>query len=336
MGIAFRVILSAGIVVAGASGCGGGGTIFGPRVDTADSCGKEHADFVDSKSFYIEQIGQGVLLGAVGGAAIGALTAAATGGNAGKGALIGGAVGGVAGGAAGYFNARQKEATDSASLSRTVNGDVTRATVEIDRATTTFGLLRACRFVAADRIKADFTAGKLSHDQAAAALASEKQRFDDELKLAREIGTKMADENQQFRFASDSLVKDDPAAKKELAARQAALAYTATARVKVRAAPAADAKLLDTLAKGQHVQVAGGDQPAEWRQVTLTSDKSGYVPAKYLAPPGAKPPPSDNPNVQVAVAATESIPQKRAAYGKSVDDAAAQSNISFNLDNGTG
>ena len=37
-------------------------------------------------------------------------------------------------------------------------------------------------------------------------------------------------------------------------------------------------------------------------------------------------------NVQVAVAATETIPEKRVAYGRSVDDAAKQSNLSFNLD----
>jgi outer membrane lipoprotein SlyB len=335
---ATRLLLSASLAMSGIGGCAtGGGSLFS-SVDASDACGKEHAAFADSKSFYLERTAEGAILGALGGAALGALTAKATGQNVGAGAAIGAGVGTVAGGAAGYYTARQQQAADQASLSNSVYGDVSKASAEIDRASTTFGLLRNCRFAAADRIRGDFGQNKLSRDQAALQLADHKRRFDDELKLARDYGAKMADQDQQFRFASDNLVKQDPEAQKVMTQRAAQLAYTTTAPVKVRAQPATTAATVDSLSKGQRVRVTPGDEANDWRQVSLKGDQTGYVPAKFLAPPGTvtPPPTTANKNVQVAVAATETIPEKRAAYGHAVDDAAKQSNLTFNLDHSTG
>jgi uncharacterized protein YraI/outer membrane lipoprotein SlyB len=335
---ATRLLLSASIALSGIAGCAsGGGSIFS-SVDSSDACGKEHAAFADSKSFYLERTAEGALLGALGGAALGALTAKATGKNVGAGAAIGAGVGGVAGGAAGYYTARQQQATDQASLSTAVYGDVSKASAEIDRASTTFGLLRNCRFAAADRVRGDFGQGRLPRDQAAALLADHKRRFDEELKLARDYGAKMADQDQQFRFAADSLVKQDPAAQLVMTQRAAQLAYTTTAPVKVRAEPSPSGAPIVSLPKGQRVQVAPGEETNDWRQVSLKGDQTGYVPARYLAPPSkvTPPPATDNKNVQVAVAATETIPEKRAAYGQAVDDAAKQSTLTFNLDHTTG
>jgi outer membrane lipoprotein SlyB/uncharacterized protein YraI len=335
---ATRLLLSASIALSGIGGCaGGGGSIFS-SVDASDACGKEHTAFADSKSFYLERTAEGALLGALGGAAIGALTATAAHKDAATGALIGAGVGGVAGGAAGYYTARQQQAADQAALSNSVYGDVTKASAEIDRASTTFGLLRNCRFAAAERVRTDFGQGKLSRDQAAAILADHKRRFDDEIALARQYGAKMAEQDQQFRFAADSLVKQDPAAQQVMTQRAAQLAYTTTAPVKVRAEPSASAAAISSLPKGQRVRVAPGEEANDWRQVSLKDDQTGYVPARFLAPPGrvTPPPASANKNVQVAVAATETIPEKRAAYGRAVDDAARQSNLTFNLDHATG
>ena len=336
--VATRLLLSASIAASGIAGCAsGGGSIFS-SVDASDACGKEHTAFADSKSFYLERTAEGALLGALGGAAIGALTAKAAGKNAGTGAVIGAGVGGVAGGAAGYYTARQQQAADQASLSTAVYGDVTKATAEIDRASTTFGLLRNCRFAAADRVRTDFSQGRLPRDQAAALLADQKRRFDEEIKLAGEYRAKMAEQDQQFRFASDSLVKQDPEAQQVMTQRAAQLAYTTTAPVKIRAEPSQSGAPIGSLPKGQRVQVAPGEETNDWRQISLQGDQTGYVPAKYLAPPGAvtPPPATNNRNVQVAVAATETIPEKRAAYGREVDDAARQSNLTFNLDHSTG
>ena len=335
--VATRLLLGASIALSGAGGCANGGGSMFSSVDASDSCGKEHTAFADSKSFYLERTAEGALLGALGGAVIGALTAKASHQNAGTGALIGAGAGGIAGGAAGYYTARQQQAADQASLSASIYGDVTKASAEIDRASTTFVLLRNCRFATADRVRGDFSHGKMSRDQATAVLADQKRRFDDELKLAHDYGAKMAEQDQQFRFAADSLVKQDPEAQKVVTQRAAQLAYTTTAPVQVRAEPSPSAAPIVSLPKGERVRVAPGETN-DWRQISLQGDQTGYVPAKFLAPPGAvtPPPATNNRNVQVAVAATETIPEKRAAYGREVDDAARQSNLTFNLDHSTG
>jgi hypothetical protein len=343
---AIRLVLAGSLVISSVASCStGGSTVFSTSADPSDPCGREHAAFADSKSFYFEQVAQGAMLGALVGAALGAVAAAAAGGNAGKGAAIGAGAGALTGGAAGYFNARQQQAADQAALSNTVYNDLGRATQEMDRATTTFAALRACRFATADRIKAEFRQGTLSREQAAQQLGDEKQRFDEELALARQYGAKMAEQDQQFRFAADSLVKDDPQAQQALAAMGAG-DFVATGAASVRSAPSADATRVASLSKGQRVRGLPDSASADWRKVALDDGTTGYVSARLLASAGAAPaaaspaagtsaaapPAAANRNVQVAVAATETLPEKRAAYDQSVNDAAKQSSLSFNLD----
>jgi Bacterial SH3 domain len=340
--IAVRLVVATSLLFAGPLSCTSGGTMFSTRADASDPCGREHAAFADSKSFYFEQVAQGALLGALGGAALGALAASASGGNAGKGAAIGAGAGLVAGGAAGYFNARQQQTADRVALANSVYGDASRASQEMDRATTTFAALRNCRFAAADRVKAAFRQGALPRDQAAAQLADHKHRFDEEIVLARQYGAKMAEQDQQFRFAADSLVKQDPAAQQALANRAAQLGtgtYVATAPANVRNAPSADADKVGALVKGQQVHVVPDAAGPEWRKLALDDGGAGYVSSRFLAPAAnapaasaAAPTPATSRNVQVAVAATETIPEKRLAYGRAVDDADKQSSLSFNLD----
>ena len=347
--LAFRLALSCSLVIAGTAACQNGGTMFSGRADASDACGREHVTFAESKSFYLQQVAQGALLGTLGGAALGALAASASHGDVGRGAAIGAGAGLVAGGTAGYFNARRQQAADQAGLANSIYGDISKASQEMDRATTTFVAVRNCRFAEANRIKGAFRQGALGRDQAAAQLGDQKRRFDDELALARQYGAKMTEQDQQFRFAADSLVKQDPAAQQALATRAAQLGtgdYVAIVAVVVRSAPSTGADRVAALRKGQHVRGLADPASGEWHKIALEDGgSSGYVLSKYLspatrsaAPPPALVPPAAPPtaatsrNVQVAVAATETIPEKRVAYNRSVDDAARQSNLSFNLD----
>ena len=346
--LAFRLALSCTLIIAGTAACQSGGTMFSGGADASDACGREHVAFAESKSFYLQQVAQGALLGTLGGAALGALAASASHGDVGKGAAIGAGAGLVAGGAAGYFNARRQQSVDQAALSNSIYGDISKASQEMDRATTTFAAVRNCRFAAANRIKVAYRQG-LSRDLAAAQLGDQKRRFDDELALARQYGAKMTEQDQQFRFAADSLVKQDPAAQQALASRAAQMGtgeYVAIVAVVVRGAPSTGADRVAALRKGQHVHGLAEPTTGEWHKIALEDGgSSGYVLSKYLTPAtkSAAPPPapvaaatSPTPvtsrNVQVAVAATETIPEKRVAYNRSVDDAARQSNLSFNLD----
>ena len=347
--LAFRLALSCTLIIAGTAACQSGGTMFSGGADASDACGREHVAFAESKSFYLQQVAQGALLGTLGGAALGALAASASHGDVGKGAAIGAGAGLVAGGAAGYFNARRQQSVDQAALSNSIYGDISKASQEMDRATTTFTAVRNCRFAQANRIKGAFRQGTLSRGQAAAQLGDQKRRFDDELALARQYGAKMTEQDQQFRFAADSLVKQDPAAQQALASRAAQMGtgeYVAIVAVVVRGAPSTGADRVAALSKGQHVRGLADPATGEWHKIALEDGgSSGYVLSKYLsaatksalAPPppaaaAAPPTPATSRNVQVAVAATETIPEKRVAYNRSVDDAAKQSNLSFNLD----
>ncbi|HEX6841936.1 MAG TPA: SH3 domain-containing protein [Stellaceae bacterium] len=347
--LAFRLALCCSLVVAGTSACQNGGTMFSGSADASDACGREHVAFAESKSFYLQQVAQGALLGTLGGAVLGALAASASHGDVGKGAAIGAGAGLVAGGTAGYFNARQQQAADQAALSSSIYGDISKASQEMDRATTTFAAVRNCRFAQANRIKGAFRQGTLGREQAVAELGDQKRRFDDELALARQYGAKMTEQDQQFRFAADSLVKQDPAAQQALASRAAQMGtgdYVAIVAVVVRGAPSTSAARVAALSKGQHVHGVADPATGEWHRISLEDGgSSGYVLSKYLSPAtkSAAAPPAPVPatappvaattrNVQVAVAATETIPEKRVAYNRSVDDAAKQSNLSFNLD----
>jgi Bacterial SH3 domain len=346
--LALRLALSCSLVIAGTTACQNGGTMFSGGADASDACGREHVAFAESKSFYLQQVAQGALLGTLGGAALGALAASASHGDVGKGAAIGAGAGLLAGGTAGYFNARRQQAADQATLSNSIYGDMSKASQEMDRATTTFAAVRNCRFAQANRIKAAYRQG-LSRDLAVAQLNDQKRRFDDELALARQYGAKMTEQDQQFRFAADSLVKQDPAAQQALASRAAQMGtgeYVAIVAVVVRSGPSASADRVAALTKGQHVHGLADPTTGEWHKIALEDGgSSGYVLSKYLspstksaAPPpapvaaAAPPSPATSRNVQVAVAATETIPEKRVAYNRSVDDAAKQSNLSFNLD----
>lgn len=334
---ALHVALAGSLIVSGLNGCAAGGNIFSSAADPNDACGHEHAAFADSKSYYLQEVAQGALLGAGLGAIIGGLT------GGGRGAAIGAGVGAVGGGAIGFANAQQQQNADQLRLANSAYADVSQAAQQIDRVSTTFGLLRNCRFAVADRVRAGYQQGLVPREQAALQLADQRRRFDDELVLARQYGAKMAQQDQDFRKASDELVRQDPYAQQVMATRSAARGdYVATASVSVRESPSGSAERIGSLHKGQAVRVADDSSAEGWRRVALEDGTEGFVVAKYLAPAGSRavsgstsaklPPETASPTVQVAVAATETIPEKRLAYNSAVDAAEHQSSLSFDLD----
>src|SRR5260370_42544747 len=163
----------------------------------------------------------------------------------------------------------------------------------MDRATTALSAPRGCSFAAADRIKAGFRQGVLTREQAAVQLGDQKRRFDEELALAREYGAKMAEQDQQFRFAADSLVKQDPGAQQVLASRAAQMGtgdYVATAAVAVRSSPSSSADRVAALGKGQRVHGLADPAAAEWRTIVLHDGGPGHCSTQF-PPPAPNPPP---------------------------------------------
>ncbi len=359
---ALRLVLVSSLIVGDLAGCANGGGMFSSKVDPNDACGVQHRDFADSQNYYMSAAAQGALTGAVGGAAIGALFAAATGGNVARGAAIGAGSGAVAGAYQGYWNAKQKDIQDQSKLSQSIYDDVRKASTELDRVDHTFATLWQCRREHAALVKAQYRQGTLTHDQAAKDLADQQSRFKDELALAHKYGAKMADQAQSFQVAAQNLAKDDPAAQQALNSPRhyglAAPAPTATGgfiintAANIRKAPSAAAERIVGLFPGAQVQAPDPADANGWRKITFNGGQEGYVLDKFLSPagtplpgaatkpatpaapaaPAAPPPEPTDTKVAVAQNVTETIPEKREHYDKSVGDAEKDSAIAFNLD----
>jgi outer membrane lipoprotein SlyB len=347
-----RLLVIGSLVAGDLAGCANGGNMFSSGVDKSDACGVQHRDFADSQNYYMSETLAGGITGALGGAAMGALLAAATGGNIGRGAAIGAGTGAVAGAYAGYWNAKQKDYQDQVALTNSVYDDVKKASTQLDHTDHAFALLKQCRFEQAALIKAYLKDHTITRDQANAMLADQRKRFTDELALAKKYGAKMADQDQSFRFAAGNIAKDDPDAQAALNAPKQATAsggsptatgtFTVAQGINVRKAPDAHSQLVGALYPGAQVQAP---QPADangWRQITFNGGSQGYVMDKFLTPGGAAAPTAvaaapapavESADKKVAVAqVTETIPEKREHYDKSVADADKDSAIAFNLD----
>jgi hypothetical protein len=180
--------------------------------DKDDVCGPQRAAFEDSEAHYGLAVVKGAAVGAAVGAGLGALGAAIGGGDVGKSAAIGAGAGAVTGGVGGYFLEKQRTTPDPQALAMTIQSDVAAENAEIDKATTSFAQLRQCRFAAAEQVKADYAAGRISREEAVRRLDDLRRRFDADLVKAQEMGVKMNEKAKQFQYASDQLVREDPQA----------------------------------------------------------------------------------------------------------------------------
>jgi len=181
--------------------------------DPSDICGVAHAELLNSKGYFERSIVEGAIVGTLAGALSGALIAGASGQNVGTGAAIGAGTGLLAGAAAGYWQAKQQQNQDVASLTTSINADMDRESAEVARASAAFDKVAACRQKAAQAIKADFKAGLIGRDVALQRMEEQKRRFREEVAAAEEIGAKMVERQREFATASDQLLEKDPQAK---------------------------------------------------------------------------------------------------------------------------
>jgi len=173
-----------------------------------------------SEHYYAQSIAEGAAIGGLSGAGIGAITGLITGGDIGTAALIGGLSGAVAGGIGGYYNAKQKDIADEQALAASVRNDILAANGEIDRTAVAFAKLRDCRFAAAERIKSEYKAGRLPRDKAVKQLGELKQQFDEDIKIAQELGLKMGSRLTEFQNANNQILAKDPNARAMLTAEK--------------------------------------------------------------------------------------------------------------------
>jgi hypothetical protein len=177
------------------------------QIAADDPCGTARQQLKSIEDYFL----QSAAAGAVGGALLGALAGGLIGGDA-KGAAIGAVAGAAAGGLGGYFLAKQQaNQGDPSATARSISGDITTDNAQLDRVSTAFRGARDCRFNAAERVKADFRAGRIDRNAAQSRLARQRTLFNEDIEFARGLGSKFEERGNEFRFASDQLVGPTPA-----------------------------------------------------------------------------------------------------------------------------
>jgi hypothetical protein len=199
---ALRRVALISLAAAVAAGC----ATVGPRAeDAGDVCWSQRTELRGAQDYYARAVVEGAAMGA----ALGGLAGLVTGQSA-RSVAIGATAGAVAGGIGGYYMAKQRVATDAATLSASVYQDVIGANQQIDRATVAFAKLRDCRYAAAGQIKADWRAGRINRQEAQTRLAEQRRRFDEDLRIADEVGAKMGERAREYRYAADELERQSP------------------------------------------------------------------------------------------------------------------------------
>ena len=258
-------------------------------ISSDDPCAGNRQELKGVQDYFFQSIVEGAVADAVAGGLAGALI-----GRDAKSALIGAGAGAVAGGIGGYFVAKQRVNSDRTQLVSSVYGDLTNENRQIDNTSGIYRRLSQCRFQAAEAIKADFRAGRISHDDAVARLNKQRAWFDQDTQFAESLGAKMSERGNEYAFASNELIKDDPNAKRTLSLRQAAAAQSAGGGPAVSAAiranqtarlrenPSASGRQVGSVQAGEEVTPIG-PTTGEWTQVRTASGISGYVATRLLS-----------------------------------------------------
>ena len=166
----------------------------------SDVCRPQRVTLDSTGNFFAEDIVQGAAIGAAFGGLSGLLA-----GRDVRGALIGAAAGGALGAAGGYWKARQQQASDQASLYRTISSDIQRENGAIDKTQTAFNQLVDCRRSEASQVRADLSAGRITRDQAQAAMAAVRERSAGDLRIAQIISAKVQERSNDFAFANNQV-----------------------------------------------------------------------------------------------------------------------------------
>ncbi len=184
------------------SGCG---TTREQRIgtDTADACYQQRVALDATGDYFAEDMIKGAAVGAIGGAVLGLLI----GGDA-TSAAIGAATGAIAGAAGGYWQARQQQAADKATLYNTVLSDVEREAARISETHLAFVQLVNCRKRQAEEVRTAYRSGALTRDQANARMSGLRDKAQGDLEIARLIREDIGERTEQLAYATYQIAPD--------------------------------------------------------------------------------------------------------------------------------
>lgn len=250
--------------------------------DGRDVCRAYVVQLDSTGDFYAEDILRGAAvgagLGALGGLAIG-LATGQRGGNLAAATAIGAVAGGVAGGVGGYIQARQRQAANQGALVQAVAGDLSNENRQLAATQLAFNQLVDCRVNAANGIRAQVRAGRMSRDQGLALMTYQRDLMRRDVALAQQINGKIGTRGAEFDTAIETL---SPGVKQQMAARRTVAARPTTARVSapIRIRPDAGAAEIGQLSRSESVTVTPAD--GNFARVETSSGVVGYVPANAV------------------------------------------------------
>jgi hypothetical protein len=232
--------------------------------EAADPCRAQRVVLAETDNYFAESIATGAVTGALMGVAAAALS-----GRRSAGSLVGSAMlGGVAGGTAGYWLRVREQAKNDQALYASMLKDLRAENTQIDRTQLAFDQLVQCRRQEADRVRADFVAGRIDESTARTRMAAVRQRYDQDLEKARAISQKVGERSTNFQFANEQ-VNPQPV----LAVRDGAL----------RSEPAVTAPEIGRIAAGTIYSASRTNDT--WSKVILPNGLQGFVETSALSAP---------------------------------------------------
>jgi hypothetical protein len=193
------------------------------------------------------------------------------------------------GGPDAYYAGLRRAGTSSALQAQGLTTDLATTANAVDRVTSSFATLKACRLDRAEEIRTGVTGGSLAAAQMAPLMAAERGSFEGEIQIARGAAGALDQRVTLLRLVADRLAATAPGVDLKVARAAAAPPapaqfFMVTAAAPIYAKPASTATHVSELRRLQRVQGPGGEAAPGWVQLTLNDGSPGYVESAVLRP----------------------------------------------------
>ena len=193
------------------------------------------------------------------------------------------------GGPDAYYAGLRRTAATPVLQAQGLTTDLATTANAVDRVTSSFATLKACRLDRAEEIRTGVAGGSLPADQLAPLMAAERASFEGEIEIARRAIQPLDQRVTLLRLVGDRLAATAPGVDLKVARAAAAPPapaqfFLVIAAAPIYAKPASTAARVAELRRLQRVQGPGGEAAPGWVQLTLNDGSAGYVELAVLRP----------------------------------------------------
>jgi len=193
------------------------------------------------------------------------------------------------GGPDAYYAGLRRTAATPVLQAQGLTTDLATTANAVDRVTSSFATLKACRLDRAEEIRTGVSGGSLAAAQLAPLMAAERGSFEGEIEIARRAIQALDQRVTLLRLVGDRLAATAPGVDLKVARAAAAPPapaqfFIVTAAAPIYAKPASTAARVSELRRLQRVQGPGGEAAPGWVQLMLNDGSAGYVELAVLRP----------------------------------------------------